>query len=159
MAPITARRPGLAATALARPDVFVQLIVDGVHLADDLVVMAWRTAGDRCVLVTDATAAATLADGPHDLGGRTVHLAEGAVRLDDGTLAGSCLTMDAAVRNAVDVGIPLVAAVNAATRAPAALLRRPDLGSLRPGGPADIVVLDDDLRIQRVLTGGAVLEG
>ena len=158
MAPISARRPGLAATALTRPDVFVQLIVDGVHLADAMVMTAWRTAGERCVLVTDATAAATLADGPHDLGGRTVHLADGAVRLDDGTLAGSCLTMDAAIRNAVDLGIPLVDAINAATRAPAALLRRPDLGCLRPGGSADLVVLDDDLTIQRVLAGGAVLE-
>ena len=74
--------------------------------------------------------------------------------LEDGTLAGSVLTMIDAVRNLHALGVPFERAVGAATEVPARLLGRDDVGVLEPGGPADIVVLDDRLEIQTVLCAG-----
>ena len=72
----------------------------------------------------------------------------------DGTLAGSAAGLDTAVRNLVSLGISLERAVRAVTTAPAAAIRRPDLGRLDVGGPADVTVLDDGLRVAQVLVGG-----
>jgi N-acetylglucosamine-6-phosphate deacetylase len=76
------------------------------------------------------------------------------VRLLDGTLAGSVVTMDEAVRNLVSSGASLAASVHAASTAPARLIGRDDLGVLRPGGPAHITVLDDELTPRRTLVNG-----
>jgi len=149
------RDPGLAGVALVRPSVTVQAIVDGVHLAPESAYGAFLAADSRFCLVSDAVEAAGMAPGTYQLGGRTVHVADGAVRLSDGTLAGSLLTMDEAVRNLVGAGAELAEAVHAAAAAPARLLARQDLGVLRPGAPAHIAVLDADLRVLRTLVGGA----
>ena len=93
-------------------------------------------------------AAAGLGDGAYRLGTRDVEVEGMTARLADGTFAGSVLTMDAAVRNLVTLGASEVQALLAATRAPARLLARPDLGVLAPGVPADIVVLDDGLEVR-----------
>ena len=77
------------------------------------------------------------------------------MRLADGTLAGSVLTMDQAVRNLVASGAPPAQALAAAAAAPARLLGRPDLGTIAPGAPAHLVVLDEELRVTRTLVGGA----
>lgn len=149
------RDPGLAGAALARPEVFVEVIVDGVHLAPETVQATFLATDGRLCLVTDAIEAATLASGSYRLADRHVEVADGAVRLADGTLAGSVLTMDAAVRNLVAGGAPLPRALHAAATAPARLLGRADLGALAPGAPANLVVLDDDLRIARTVIAGA----
>jgi N-acetylglucosamine-6-phosphate deacetylase len=148
------RDPGVGGVALVRPDVTVQAIVDGVHLAAEAAYAAFLASGPRFCLVTDAIEAAMLDPGEYALGGRPVHVRDGAVRLPDGTLAGSVLTMDEAVRNLVASGASLAAAVHAASAAPARLLGRYDLGILRPGAPAHVAVLDDDLRPLRTLVGG-----
>jgi N-acetylglucosamine-6-phosphate deacetylase len=150
-----ARDPGIAYAALGRDDVFITLIVDRHHLADDTVRMAWRAAGERLVLISDAVAAAAAPDGDYTLGGIVpIHSADGAVRTDGGSLAGSTLSMLAAVRNSHALGIPLAAALVAATEAPARMAGRPDLGRITPGARADLLVLDDTLEIQRVLLAG-----
>lgn len=149
-----ARDPGLAGVALTRHDVVVQAIVDGVHLAPETVLAAFRLARGRFALVTDAVEAAGLPDGRYRLGDRTVAVADGAARLADGTLAGSVLTMDTAVRNLVALGASVADAVDAAARVPAGLAGRPELGTLRPGTPADVVVLDDTLHVTRTLVAG-----
>jgi N-acetylglucosamine-6-phosphate deacetylase len=150
-----ARDPGIAYAALGRNDVFITLIVDGHHLADDTVRMAWRAAGDRVVLISDAVAATAAPDGDHTLGGTVpIHSHNGVVRNEAGSLAGSTLSILAAVRNSHALGIPLPAALAAATEAPARMARRPDLGRITPGARADLVVLDDALEIQRVLLRG-----
>jgi N-acetylglucosamine-6-phosphate deacetylase len=149
-----ARDPGLGGVALVRPDVHVQAIVDGVHMAPESAYGVALAAGRRLVAVTDGVAATGMPDGDYTLAGIDVRLADGAVRRPDGTLAGSALTMDAAVRNLVGWGASLAYAVHAATLAPATLLRRPDLGRLAVGGPAHVAVLDDDLRVTRTLVGG-----
>jgi N-acetylglucosamine-6-phosphate deacetylase len=151
----TPRDPGVAFAALARDDVFVTLIVDGRHLADDTVRTAWRAAGDRLVLVTDAVAAAGAPDGDYTLGATVpIHAESGTVRTAGGALAGSTLTMLDAVRNAHALGIPLAAALRAATEAPARVARRPARGHLAPGAPADLIVLDDSLELHQVLRDG-----
>jgi N-acetylglucosamine-6-phosphate deacetylase len=148
------RDPGLGGVALVRPDVHVQAIVDGVHMAPESAYGVWLAAGRRLVAVTDGVAATGMPDGDYTLAGIAVRLADGAVRRADGTLAGSALTMDAAVRNLVSWGAPLADAVHAATLAPATLLRRADLGRLALGVPAHVTVLDDDLHVLRTLVGG-----
>jgi N-acetylglucosamine-6-phosphate deacetylase len=150
------RDPGIAFAALGRDDVFNTVIVDGHHLADDTVRMAWRAAGERLVLISDAVAAAAAPDGDYTLGGEaSVRSEGGVVRTADGTLAGSTLTMAAAVRNLHALGVPLAAALRAATEAPARMARRPDLGRLAPGARAVLLVLDDSLEIEQVFRGGS----
>jgi N-acetylglucosamine-6-phosphate deacetylase len=149
------RDPGIAYVALGRDDVYISLIVDGHHLADDTVRLAARAAGDRLVLTSDAVAAAAAPDGDYTLGGNIpIHSEGGVVRNAAGSLAGSTLKMVDAVRNLHALGTPLDAALRAATAAPAAMARRPDLGRLEPGARADLVVLDDALELDQILLAG-----
>lgn len=148
------RDPGVAGAALARQDVVVQAIVDGVHLAPETVFATYLAARGRFAMVTDATAAAGLGDGIYSMADRTVTVRGGEARLDDGTLAGSTLTMDRAVRNLVALGAPLEDAVAASSEVPARLVGRGDLGAIRPDMPADITVLDDRLEVVRTLVDG-----
>jgi N-acetylglucosamine-6-phosphate deacetylase len=148
------RDPGLAGAALARPDVAIQAIVDDIHLAPETAYTAFLASRERFCLVTDAIEAAGLHEGESRLGHRTVHVRDGAVRLSDGTLAGSVLTMDNAVRNLIAKGATLSAAVHAASRAPALLIGRPDLGLIAEGHPADIAILDDDQNVTRTFVAG-----
>jgi N-acetylglucosamine-6-phosphate deacetylase len=151
----SARDPGPAGVALVRPDVWVQAIVDGVHLAPESALGAFLAAGRRFCLVTDAVEAAGMPPGSYRLADRVVHVEGGAVRLEDGTLAGSVLTMDAAVRNLAGSGAAgLAELVHAAATAPARLLGRDDLGVLRPGAAANIAVLNDDLEVERTVVNG-----
>jgi N-acetylglucosamine-6-phosphate deacetylase len=166
----TPRDPGIAFAALGRDDVLITLIVDGHHLADDTVRAAARAAGDRLVLISDAVAAAAAPDGDYTLGGSVpIRSADGIVRtlaapplgsvgpghiVAPGALAGSTLTMLDAVRNLHALGIPLAAALGAATEAPARMARRPDLGRIEAGARADLVVLDDSLELSQVLFAG-----
>ena len=139
--------------ALTRSDVFVQAIVDLVHLAGESAYAAFLTAGPRFCLVTDSVAAVPTESG-HTAGSRSVRLRDGAAFLADGTLIGSLLTLDQAVRNLVSLGADPAAAVRAASTTPASLLGRGDLGVLRPGAPANVAVLDDELRVRRTIIAG-----
>jgi N-acetylglucosamine-6-phosphate deacetylase len=154
MRPLVPRDPGIGLAALARADVTVQLIADGHHVAGDTVLVAWRAARGRLALVTDAVAATAMGDGDFALAGRRLVSSEGVVRGPEGQLAGSVLTMIDAVRNVHALGVPLAEALVAASAVPARIARRPDLGRLAPGAAADVVVLDDDLEVARVLVGG-----
>jgi N-acetylglucosamine-6-phosphate deacetylase len=155
MRPPAAREPGLALAALARDDVVVQLIADGHHVAADAMRVAWAAARGRLALVSDAVAAAAAGDGEFTLGGRPVRAAGGVVRDAAGRLAGSALTMDAAVRRLHAHGPPLEEALAAASTVPARLAGRLELATLEPGTPADVVVLDDRLEVVRTLVAGA----
>jgi N-acetylglucosamine-6-phosphate deacetylase len=149
------RDPGLAGAALVRPEVFVAAIADGVHLAPETAYATCLATGGRFCLVTDAVEASMVGPGSYRLANREIEVAEGAARLSDGTLAGSVLTMDQAVRNLVASGAEPARALSAAATAPAKLLERPDLGSIAPGAPANLVVLDDELRVRRTLIAGS----
>jgi N-acetylglucosamine-6-phosphate deacetylase len=155
MRPLHHRDPGIVGVALARPDVVVQVIVDGVHLAPEVVELAWRAAAGRFALVTDAMAAAGVGDGVFAIGDVEVEVTDGiAQRTGDGVLAGSVLTMIQAVRNLHALGVPLEATLEAASTVPAHALDSTRLGRIEQGAPADLVVLDDNLQIERVLVGG-----
>lgn len=154
--PFHHRQPGIAGAALVRRGITVSIIADRIHLADEAIRLAFA-APAAVALITDAIAAAGRPDGSFALGNRTVTVAGGEARLDDGTLAGSVLSMDEAVRNVVDIGIGLPEAIAAATAVPAAAVGRADLGSLRLGAPGDVVVLDDELGVNRTLVAGTTV--
>jgi N-acetylglucosamine-6-phosphate deacetylase len=156
MRPLLHRDPGIVGAALARDDVVVSIIVDGIHLAPETVRVVWRAALGRLALVTDAITGAGVADGSYSLGNLDVHVHEGTVRGPDGVLAGSVLTMVEAVRNLHALGVPLEDAVGAATSTPARLLGEDELGRIGIGLPADIVVLNDRVEIERVLVAGEI---
>ncbi|HWB37796.1 MAG TPA: N-acetylglucosamine-6-phosphate deacetylase, partial [Rugosimonospora sp.] len=153
MAPPHHRHPGPVFALLGSEDVICELVADGVHLHDGTLHFAATAVGPaRAALVTDAIDATGMADGRYTLGGLDVEVAGGAARLvEGGSIAGSTLTMDAALRRAVGAGIPLVDAVAMAATTPAQALRRDDIGALLPGRRADLVELDEDLQTVRVL--------
>jgi N-acetylglucosamine-6-phosphate deacetylase len=157
MRPLAHRDPGIVGAALVRPDVVIQAIVDGVHLDPDIVRLLWRVAAGRVALVTDAIAGAGLGDGTYALGETEIVVADDVVRREDGVLAGSALTMPQAIRNLVEIGVPLEDALAAASAVPARVLGRTDLGRLVPGGPADVVVFDDGLEVVQTIVGGETL--
>jgi N-acetylglucosamine-6-phosphate deacetylase len=152
--PFAARDPGPAGAALARDDVAITAIVDGIHLAPETVAVVRRAAGARLCVVSDAVAAAGLGDGRFELGDQEIEVREGRSTLADGTLAGSVGALDQSLRLLVENGASLAEAVHAVSRAPALLAGRPELGVLEPGAPADVAILDDDLRVTRTLVAG-----
>jgi N-acetylglucosamine-6-phosphate deacetylase len=154
MRPFAAREPGLAGAALVSSDVAVQVILDGVHLADDTARLVWQAAAGRVALVTDAIAAAGAGDGRYTLAGIDFEVENGIARRADRVLAGSTVPMIEAVRNLVALGAPIGAALAAASAVPARIAGRPELGTLERGSTADVVVLDDRLEIVRVLVHG-----
>lgn len=150
------RAPGPVIAALRDDRVTLEVIADGVHVDLELIATLFAAAGDRIALVTDAMAAAGAADGRYELGGLAVTVSEGVARLDDGgSIAGSTLTQDAAVRQVVAAGVALPAAVAAATSIPATAIGRADLGRLDVGSIADAALLDDALEVRRVWVAGA----
>ena len=153
------RDPGPVGALLEAP-VDVELIADGVHLHPAVLRTVFAAKPGRCVLVTDAMAAAGAEDGDYRLGPMAIEVRDGVARLADasgqGAIAGSTLTMDAAVRHAVRVaGLPLVDVVHAASTAPARVLGLADVGALEAGRRADLVVLGADLEVLRVMRAGA----
>ena len=134
----------------------MELIADGVHLHPAVLRLAATAKPRHFLLVTDAMAAAAAHDGDYQLGPMAVTVRDGVARLTDSAMiAGSTLTMAGAVRYAVrGAGLGLPDVVRAATTTPATMLGLPRVGALRPGYAADLVVLDDDLRVTRVMKGG-----
>ena len=152
----TSRQPAVGGVGMARSDVHVGVICDLVHVDADTLRFTHAATGPRFVAVTDAVSLAGMPDGEYSMYGRPVTKAGATIRLADGTLAGSAGTMDQTLRNLVGLGIPLVDAVATMTSSPAAVLGdgARGCGHLCVGGLADIVVLDDDLRVVDVLVGG-----
>jgi N-acetylglucosamine-6-phosphate deacetylase len=159
MSPLAGRAPGMVGAALHDVDSFVGVIADGFHVHPATLAVAFAAKRhDRFMLITDAMPPA--ADGPDRfrLQGRWILTADGRLTLEDGTLAGSLLTMDVAVRNAVRFGLPLADALIMSSRAPAEFLRRgEDLGRLAPGYLASLVHLDDELNVRETWVEGAGL--
>ncbi len=150
------RSPGAAGAALDA-GLYLEVIGDGTHLHDSLVRLIARTAPGRMAFITDAISAAGVADGVFSLGDQSVLVTDGEARLPGtNNLAGSTITMGETFRRAVrSVGLTMTEAVEATSTTPARVLGVDDrYGSIAPGRAADLVVLDEDLRIQRVMIGG-----
>lgn len=155
------RAPGLAVAALADDAVYTELIADGHHVHPALWgLIARLRPSNRLLLVSDAIALAGEGDGRAFVGGLEVEVVAGRVTLvGTTTLAGSVIALDSAVRNLVGSGIALLAAVAAASRNPLAMLGVTDRGRIEVGQRADLVELDDELRVRRVVHDGEWLEG
>jgi N-acetylglucosamine-6-phosphate deacetylase len=148
--------PGLAVAALLEDDAYVELIADGHHVHDALWPLILRAKpADRLLLVSDCVAFAGTPARRGMLGGLEVVVdGDRCVLASDGRLAGSVIALDSAVRNLARAGVALSRAVAAASREPLALLGVTDRGRLEPGLRADLVELDDDLMVRRVMRGG-----
>lgn len=156
MTPLHHRMPGMVGAALAHAR-YAEVIPDLLHVHPGAIRAALRSIpGLYCV--TDSTAATGMPDGEYMLGRQSVTKCLGGVRLADGTLAGSTLTMDRALRNLVEVvGVELQDAARRVSTHAAEFLGLADRGRLAAGAWADVVVLDRDLRVQEVFVeGGSV---
>ena len=153
------RTPGTVGAALLDDRVVVGLIADGVHSHRASVRLALRAKGaDRVALVTDAIAGAGMEPGVYSLDGQEVLVDETAARLEDGTLAGSVLALDQAVRNVVAwTGSGVAEACRMASEVPARLLGLRAKGRLAVGFDADLVLLDDELRVRATFAEGRCL--
>jgi N-acetylglucosamine-6-phosphate deacetylase len=150
------RKPGMAGAALAHAN-YAELIPDLLHVHPGAIKAALR-AIPHLYCVTDSTAATGMPDGAYMLGRQQVHKCLGGVRLADGTLAGSTLTMDQALRNLVGLGLALDDASRRVSTYAADFLGMQDRGRLAPGVHADIVVLDRDLNLKAVYVEGEKID-
>lgn len=154
------RDPGIVEALLERPQAFLELICDGVHVDPAMIRLIFTYWAERVVLISDAMAAAAHTDGKYALGELNVRVERGTAEVlhDDGTigpLAGSTLTVSAAVRCAVQqAGVDLAQALRAATQNPARMVGIENVGTLKPGAQADLVLLREDLGVDRVMRRG-----
>jgi len=150
------REPGAVGAAL-ESDAMVELIADGVHVHPAAIRLLLKAIGiDRICLITDSISASGLGDGKYSLGGLEVFVKDGEANLRDGTLAGSTLTVDRAVKNFMEfTGLSLPEAVRTASLNPAKLLRMDERkGSIEEGKDADIIIFDEKLAIHYTIIGG-----
>ena len=163
MPPMHHRKPGPLASCLrlaGAGTVAVELVADGIHLAPETVQMVFQLVGaDNVVLVTDSMAAAGLPDGDYALGRSAVSVQAGMATLQStGALAGGTSTLLDVVRRTIEAGVSPAEAVAAATCVPARVLGlEAEIGSLRAGMRADVVVVDQDFGLVGVMRGGEVI--
>ncbi|HYP40801.1 MAG TPA: N-acetylglucosamine-6-phosphate deacetylase [Chloroflexia bacterium] len=154
------REPGLVGALLGDGCVTAGIIADGIHLHPSIVKLVWKAKGPFGIsLVTDAMAALGMSDGTYKLGDQDVIVADAAARLADGTLAGSVLTMDEAIRNLISfAGCSLCDAISTVTNVPASLLGMANSrGRIALGFRADMVLLDSELHVVETLVAGEVV--
>ena len=159
MPPLNHRQPGAVGAALGDERVYCELICDTFHVHPALFPLMARQAGERLVLITDSIPVAGLPDGPHDQLGATVVVDGMKLCFPDGTIAGSALTLDAAVRNfARHTGLPLWQVVNMASLNPARSIGVDDSkGALEPGRDADILITDGDFNVLATYVRGKLI--
>lgn len=155
--PLTHRAPGVVGAALTA-DVSVELICDTFHIHKGLFSLIAKVKGDKLCLITDCTRGGGMPDGEYDLGGQTFTLKGIECLLSDGTIAGSVLKMNQAVRNVYEnTDLPLFEVVNAASLNPATAIGVADAkGSIESGKDADLVIFDENINIQKTIIGGTV---
>ncbi|MFQ5740292.1 MAG: N-acetylglucosamine-6-phosphate deacetylase [Acidobacteriota bacterium] len=159
MGPLRHRTPGILAAVL-NSDIFAAVIADGIHVHPAIVQLLVRCKGlDRIILVTDQISAAGMPDGPYRIGSLEVHLSEGVCRGPGGKLAGSILQMSDGLSNLNGwlPGRALRKIVATATLQPAQLLGLERKGRIRPGNDADLVLLDEDLKVLQTWVEGELV--
>lgn len=159
MSPFGHRAPGSVGAALADDRVTVGLIADGAHSHPASLRLAFKAKGaDRIALVSDMMPATGMPPGIYEFGGQKVRVDGTTAKLDDGTLAGSVVTLDQMVRNLVRwTGATTVEALRMASEVPARLLGLTDFGRIVPGAVADLVMFDSDLQVQATIVDGEVV--
>ncbi|MDN3438311.1 N-acetylglucosamine-6-phosphate deacetylase [Planococcus sp. APC 3900] len=158
MSPFHHRNPGVVGAALTEKDLTVEVIADFIHSHPTSVELAFRQKGaERLILITDAMRAKGLAPGVYDLGGQDVQVTRKDARLADGTLAGSILTMDAAIQNVQSItGCSLNELVSMTSANAAKELGLTNKGSLQEGSDADVAILDDSFAVQLTICRGTI---
>lgn len=152
MPPLHHRDPGIIGAAADNPHAFVEVICDGIHINPSVIRMIFKIFGDnRVILISDAMRAMGMEDGTYELGGQDVFKKGNRATLADGTLAGSATHLFDCVRTAVSFGIPLESAIKAATRNPAKSIGADNIGGFSAGKEADILLVDKDLNLVRVI--------
>ncbi len=160
MRPFHHREPGVVGGSLLMDELTVQIIADGIHIHPAGVDLAVRAKGtERIVLITDAVKPLDMPEGRYPSFGYNVIVKDGSVRLEDGTLSGSLLSMNRAVSNTCNfAGLTLWESVNMASLNPARVMRLSDRkGSIEPGKDADIVLLDDDFNVHLTMVEGKIV--
>jgi N-acetylglucosamine-6-phosphate deacetylase len=161
MSGVDHRSPGVAVAALLEDDAYVELIADGIHVHPAIWPIITRLKPrERLLLVSDALAVAGTPAARGRIGELDIEVVDGRATLaGTSTLAGSVIALDTAVRNLAAAGVSLPDAVAAASANPLALLGVTDRGRLAEGQRADLVELDEDLSVRRVMRGGTWLVG
>ena len=147
------RNPGVIGAAFDS-EASVELICDGLHIHPAVIRATHQLFGDKLNLISDSLRCAGMPDGNYELGGQPIVVKDHKATLLDGTLAGSSISLLDAVRNVVRFGLPLEAAVYAASTAPAEAARLGDIGSLEAGKAADLLILDRELNLKAVFVDG-----
>lgn len=154
MSPIEGRKPGAVTALMCSDTAYAEMIFDTYHVHPASFRLASRMMGNRLLFVTDAMRGTGEPEGPSNLGGQDVLIQDGVVRLPSGSLAGSVLTLDQALRNAVQAGKSLPEAAKLVSTNAAAYLGLHDRGAISPDLLADFTVLDENLRVAEVWVGG-----
>ena len=156
MTPLTHRAPGVVGAVMINDSVYAELILDGVHVNYAAAKALLRAKGkDKIVLITDSLEAAGLENGKYLLGNQDVYVKDGEARLIDGTLAGSIVSMNVAVKNAYQhLGLTLNEAVNLASYNPAQSLNENLLGEIKEGKYADLIFFDDEINVKDMMIKG-----
>lgn len=153
------REPGVVGAGLAHDNLFLELIVDGIHVHPAVIKSTYKTKGsEKIILITDSMRAKWLEDGEYELGGQKVIVRNNTALLEDGTLAGSVLKMNDAVKNMMQyTGCTINEAIQMAAENPAKQLSVWDRkGSITTGKDADIVIVKDDLTVQMTMCNGII---
>lgn len=152
MNPLGHRAPGLIGAASETENCVAELICDGIHIHESMVRAAFKLFPERIALISDSMRATGMENGSYDLGGQQVTVNGSLATLSDGTIAGSATNLYDGMRNAVSFGIPLGEAIAAATMVPARSIGiYGDVGSLTPGKRADVLLVDKDLNLIKVI--------
>lgn len=161
MTPLTHRNPGVVGAIMEHDQVYAELILDGIHVSFPAAKVLLKAKGlDKVMLITDSIEASGLEDGQYKLGNQAVFVKDNSARLADGTLAGSILAMNDAVKNAYQhLGLTINEAVNLASYNPAKNLNLIDLGEIAVNKTADIIMFDEALDVDFVMIDGMVKIG
>ena len=156
MTPLKHREPGVVGAVMLHDEVYAELILDGIHVSFPAAKILSRMKGaDKLILITDSLEAAMLPDGTYELGNQKVYVKDGQARLKSGNLAGSTANLNQCVRNAYKhLDLPLYEAVGYATKNAADHLGLNDYGRIKEGCVADMIFIDDDINIHRVILNG-----
>ena len=159
MSALAHRNPGVVGAALASDNVSAEVIADTFHINPGLYSIVAKVKGDKMVLITDCTRAGGMPDGEYDLGGQPIFLKGIECRLADGTIAGSVLKLNCAVKNVIDhTDLPINEIFKMASLSPAKAIKVDDrLGSLEEGKDADIIIADENINIIRTIKKGITI--
>lgn len=159
MSPLAHRNPGVVGAALASDEATIEIIGDTFHINPGLYSMLYKLKGRKMIIVTDCTRAGGMPDGEYELGGQPIFVKGIVCALADGTIAGSVLKLNCAVKNVLDhTSIPVNEVFNMVSLNPATAIHCEDrIGSLEAGKDANIIIADNDINIQRTIKKGKTI--